>query len=337
MPIFLMLTIYMKSTLDYFRQSLIPILGLLLLSACNHKELDDTPKPNFRVKVDFDWHKTSTKGEAEAEMMQVFFYNRSTGDLVYDIFPAKEGGYMNLEPGEWQVTTNSYNEGTNIIGDHIGSFSDHHLTTRAGNILEGALGNTLDPTLDGEQPVYVTPDMVWGEARELVMIDPLPGQREFVVTLEPEELVCHYSFEIRNVENLSHITNMCGALSGMSGGMTFSSYDVDAESVTLPLSAEADGSKTIRGEFYTFGFHPQNQDPKMMSLYVWLDDGRKLVFGTTEDAKEKWNVSDQIINAENPKRVHYIIDGLSIPESMDGGLFNPSADDWTSEDHEIGL
>lgn len=331
-----MLTNDMKPLMTLSRKPLvISLAALSLLTACNHKELDDLPQPDFRVRVDFDWHKTSTK--AEAEMMQVFFYNRTTGNMAYDIFPADKGGYMDLEPGEWQVTTYSYNEGTNITGDHTGSFADHHLTTRAGNILEGALGNTQSATLDGEQPVMVTPDMVWGEARESVLINPQPGQREFVVTLEPDELVCHYSFEIRNVENLSHITNMCGALSGMAGGMTFSTSLVDEESVTLPLSAEADGTKTIRGEFYTFGFSSENNDPKMMSLYVWLDDGRKLVFGTTEDAKEKWNVSDQIRNAANPRRVHYIIDGLPIPDSMDGGLFSPSADDWTTEEYELGL
>lgn len=311
-------------------------LGLLtVLTDCNHKELDDLPQPDFRVRVQFDWHKTSTR--AEAEMMQVFFYNRTTGNMEYDIFPAETGGYMNLEPGEWQVTTYSYNEGTNITGDHTGSFAEHHLTTRAGNLLDGALGNTGAPTMADDQPVFITPDMVWGEARESVMINPAPGQREFVVTLEPDELVCHYSFEIRNVENLSHISNMCATLSGMAGGMTFSSSLTDEESVTLPLSASADGAKTIRGEFYTFGISSMNHDPKMMNLYVWLDDGRQLVFGTSADKTDKWNVSDQIVNAENPKRVHYIIDGLSIPSTMDGGLFDPSTDDWTTENYEFGI
>ncbi len=327
---------YMKPfTKNFSKNLMVSLWAMAALTACNHKELEDLPEPDFRVRVKFDWHKTSSR--AEAEMMQVFFYNRTTGYMEYDIFPAETGGYMNLGPGEWQVTTYNWNEESNVVGDHTNSYIAHHLTTRAGNILEGALGNTQSPTLDGEQPVFVTPDMVWGEARESVIIDPLPGQREFVVTLEPEELVCHYSFEIRNVENLEHITNMCGALSGMSGGMTFSSSLVDAESVTLPLSAEADGSKTIRGEFYTFGFHPENRDPKMMSLYVWLDDGRKLVFGTTAETADKWNVSDQILNASDPKRVHYIIDGLGIPTTMDGGMFDPSADDWSSEEYELGI
>ena len=330
-----MLTTDMIPSIFHTRRPLIlPLAAISLFTACNHKELDDLPQPDFRVRVKFNWHHAP---DADPSLMQVFFYNRSTGNMQYDVLPSVEGGYVDLEEGDWQVTTYNLEDVTNIIGENSGSFANHHLTTRAGNILEGALGNSQPPTLGEDQRVLVTPDMVWGEAREGISIHPEPGQREVVVTLEPEELVCHYSFEILHVENLSNITNMCAALTGMSGGMTFSTSLLDLESVTLPLTASPDGPSTIKGEFYTFGFNPENRDPKMMNLYVWLDDGRKLVYGTTEDAQEKWNVSDQIRNAVNPKRVHYIIDGLSIPATMDGGMFNPSTDDWTTKDYEIGI
>ncbi len=301
----------------------------IVAGGCRHKELDDVAEPDFRVRVKYDWEKAP---QADPDNMSVFFYNPETGMSEFEVFSGnemEEGKLVNLEAGNWKMTT------FNVIESGIFSDSNesHHVSTREGDVLEGALGNGISRADD--ETVRITPDMLWGESRERLRVNPTPGDKEFLVTLYPEELICHYSFEIRNVDNLSHVTNLCASLSGMSGGLDLNSAEVDMESITLPLEAAPDGSNTIRGEFLTFGYHPLMDTPKIMRLYVWLDDGRKLVYGS--EGTGKWNVTNQILNAEDPRHVHYIIDGLGLPTPMDGSPFDPSADDWVSEEYEVGI
>lgn len=120
---------------------------------------------------------------------------------------------------------------------------------------------------------------------------------------------------------------MCASLCSMAGGMTFASEKLHTEGVTLPLPAVLDKeSSTVYGEFYTFGHSPDNPAEHRMLLYVWMNGGDKFYFG---EGSEKFNVTSQIHNAPNPRRVHIIIDGLDLPKPIvNGGGYNPSVDDW---------
>ena len=95
-----------------------------------------------------------------------------------------------------------------------------------------------------------------------------------MITLFPHELVCTYTYEVRNVTNLKHMTQMCGSISGMSGVLTFSTEELGRECVTLPFEAHADGESTVVGKFYTFGHHTENPDPHKMVFYVVMDEAR---------------------------------------------------------------
>lgn len=306
-----------------------------LLASCNHKELEDAPEPPTRVRIVFDW---SDAPDATPAGMCVFFYNPDDAQYLRFDFRGKEGGYIELPYGVWHVITyNNDVEGVTINNTY--SFHSHYFSTRDGNLLEGALGNSMPvaPRAPGSETerVTITPDMIWGETRENHIVEVKPGENEAVVTLKPHELCATYSYEIRNVENLGHITNMCAALSGMSSGLILHQEVLDRESATLSLPATAADEKTISGKFYTFGHHPENDNPHRMTLYVWMDDGRKLAYGIS--TSPKWDVTDQIHSAPNPKRVHYIIDGLDIPSPIPGGMFGADADDWFSEEYELPI
>ena len=151
--------------------------------------------------------------------------------------------------------------------------------------------------------------------------------QEQIITLYPRQIVCHYSYEIKNVTNLKHVAMMCGSLSSMSGSHTFSSGELGSECITLPVPASFDRDKgIITGEFYTFGHHEDNTEHHRMLLYVIMDDNSKYYFGS-EDAK--FDVTEQIHAAPNRLRVHYIIDGLDLPQAIENGHgFSPSVDDW---------
>ena len=55
------------------------------------------------------------------------------------------------------------------------------------------------------------------------LTSPLPVfNKEYIITLYPHELLCTYTYEVRNVKNLKHVQQMSGTLSGMSPMLTFS-------------------------------------------------------------------------------------------------------------------
>lgn len=307
-------------------------LAALVMSSCNHKLLEDGEEAS-RIRVEFDW---SDAPEANPQGMCVYFYNAANGTHHRFDLPGMNGGYVELPYGDWHIITyNNDTEGLLFDSDH--DFDLHTGYTRDGNILEGALGNgaASAPRAAGtsSERVTITPDMMWGESRRLHNIAETPGG-ETVVTLRPHELVCIYSYEIRNVKNIDRIIKMCGALTGMSSSISFGDEALGTSSSTLAIPAQKGTNSTITGQFYTFGHHDLNPDPHRMTLYVWLDDGKKLVYGTES---QNWNVTEQIHNAADRRHVHYIIDGLDIPDEDSGSWFDPSADDWGTENYDLPI
>lgn len=310
----------------------VAVMTAVALAGCEHKPLGE-PQADVAVRVAFDW---SLAPEATPGGMSVYFYD--TGSRISRRFDFRggTGGRVALPPGQWHVMT--YNNDSEVVMAADGAFDTHLLTTREGSILEGALGNTAAPPRRGkgseEERVMVPPDMMWGYAQQAVDVNPAPGQ-EAVVTVAPQELVCTYDYEIRNVKNLRDVAQMCAALTGMSGGLYPASNTLHTETVTVPFAARKEDATTIAGEFYTFGHHEDNTSPHRLVLYVWLDNGDKLVYGTQSD---KFDVTGQIHDAPDPRHVHLVIDGLDLPQPMENGSgFKPSADDWTEEHHDIEM
>ncbi|MGN0222532.1 MAG: DUF5119 domain-containing protein, partial [Muribaculaceae bacterium] len=59
---------------------------------------------------------------------------------------------------------------------------------------------------------------------------------------------------------------------------------------------------------------------------IVLDNGDKFLYGS--DA-ERFDVTDQVISAPDRHRVHFIVDGLDLPQPIENGHgFAPSVDDW---------
>ncbi len=329
------------------------LLAFLMLAAisCTHKDLCLHHPHEVKLKVEFNWQNAP---EANPLGMCVFFYPVEGGDPRRVDFKGTQGGYVELTVGKYHVI--SYNNDTEVAQFYnTNKFETHGAYTREGSVLEPALGNTTAraPRAEGseEEKVVITPDMIWGctafdvEVTETGVSyscvpfiskgDPVNVQvEEHVITLYPDDLLCHYSYEIRNVQNLKHATQMCASLSGMAGGTTLSTLELHKEPVTLPLEAKINReTSTITGEFLTFGHHLENDDPHKMLLYVWMDSGEKYYFGSDD---EDFDVTTQVHSAPNPKRVHLIIDGLELPKPIEnGGGYKPTVDDWESVYEDI--
>lgn len=336
----------MKKTI----QILLAVISFAAIS-CTHDKLCVHHPHGVKLKVEFNWQNAP---DANPLGMCVFFYPVEGGEPRRMDFKGTEGGYIELSVGKYHLLT--YNNDTEaIMFANTDGFSTHQAYTRDGDLFEPVLGsaaNSAPRAKDTEdQRVVITPEMLWGcTSLEVEVKDDGIGytcipfredekyvkveSEEHVIVLYPHDMMCLYSYEIRNVQNLKHATQMCASLSGMSGGMKLAEEDLFSESVTLPLEAYINReNSTITGMFYTFGHHPENMDPHKMLLYVWMDSGEKYYFGSDSD---KFDVTEQIHNAPNPRRVHLIIDGLDLPKPIENGNgYKPTVDDWESVYEDI--
>lgn len=303
-------------------------------TSCRQKELDDEPLPTIKVKVVYNWTEAP---DANPHGMALFCYDSQTGESRRFDFRNLEGGTINLPEGVWHIVT--YNNDSDIVQSYgHGSFLTHTAFTRQSHPLEGALGPEASGSpisADDNEGCVATPDQMWGQSRDNVTVKADPKTGTAFIFLTPHLLTCHYSYEIRNVNNLHKVVKMCGTLSGMSPELNYATEALSSRCVTLPFSSQTADASTITGEFFTFGHHPSNQKQHRMVLYLWTSDGKKLAYGTTRG--NHWNVTDQVDQAPDKRRVHIIIDGLDIPVEEPVGGLTPGADDWGEEEHYIDL
>lgn len=345
---------------------LIALFIMSVMSSCENKALCYHHNHYVKLKVQFDWQDAP---EANPYGMTVYFYpeeqylGENDEDIVYRTerfdLNALEGGEIRLPKGRYRVIT--YNNDTELaFGRYTDNFDVHHLFTRNASVTELADGLTVRadeaPRPDGteNENVVAQPDNVWGcHAYDVEVTEegvsyrcfPFsekdnwkeipPTVTEHVITLYPHDLLCHYSYEVRNVKNLSIVNNACAAISGMSPTLTVSNEKSGDEPVTLPLEAKADGSSTIRGEFLTFGHPEDDSAPHRFGLYIWTHSGKSLFYGKDE---ERFDVTQQLDTATNRRRVHIIIDGLpldTVKNEGGGGGFQPAFGDWNEEHADL--
>lgn len=330
---------------------------VLLLASCTQKELCYDHPHLCNLRVEFDWRDAPN---ANPEKMIVYFYpldSRLAPIRSYE-FVGGRGGSISIMQGKYRVLT--YNNDTEGVQfRYIHDFELHEAYTREGSVFESIYGNATRyaPVIKGAegQRTVINPDMMWSCATLDVEITdegisylPVPGSRhsadriaaltrgsaitdEHTLTLYPHQTVCEYSYEIRNVTNLQHVTQLCCALTAMAPSYTIGNDELSAEPVTIPAPATSDQQSTVRGEFLTFGHDPWQPDRQhYLILYVWLADGSKFFYRN--------DVTDQVNNAPNPKRVHLVVDGLDLHLPLaNGSGFDPSVDGWESENQEIPM
>lgn len=186
---------------------------------------------------------------------------------------------------DWRDAPDARPEGMCVFFDHAGDFDRHIAFTREGDLFESIYGSSAGTAAPrakdgGNERVVISPDMMWGCAAFDVEITetgisyvcvPESEKEEWagnpvvhteqVITLYPHELVCTYTYEIRHVKNLAHVSQMCASLSGMAPSLLFGDESLGRECVTLPFEAHTADAQTITGGFLTFGHHEENAEP----------------------------------------------------------------------------
>jgi hypothetical protein len=323
------------------------------LTSCHHKELCLHHPHTISLRVEFDWRDAP---DATAKGMCVSFYSLETGGRYRFDFNDTIGGEIQLRVGKYRAICHN-NDTEAMLFYNADDFETYGTYTRQSNVLEPIYGNTANyaPKSEGteDERAVLTPDMMWGccafdievtdSGVEYICVPysqyvsrtaPRIAMQDHTIILYPHELTCIYTYEVRNIKNLKHMSQMCGTLSGMSGMLTFFNEKLDEECITLPFESFSDKVSTVTGRFYTFGHHEENEEPHKMTFYVIMDDGAKYCYKDTESL----DVTTQIHEAPNKRRVHIIIDGLDLPQPIENGHgFRPVIDDWIVENHDVYL
>lgn len=316
---------------------------ILLFSSCNHKELCLGHPHMIDISLDFDWRNAP---DANPAGMGVFFYPVNGGEPIRYNFTGTEGSKIRIPLGEYTLIAYNYDTEA-ILFDYVSDFSEHTGYTRQGSIGEMVDGYSASyipqSKASDDEKVVISPDMLWGAYTLDIEISESGIKYRCVceedgnllnhendnhnLVVFPMELVCNYTYEVRNVSNLDHVEQMCGSLSGMSGALYFSSHELDDECVTIPFAAHSYGESKITGGFLTFGHHEEVEKPHIMMFYLWMDDGKKYYY--------EYDVTDQIHEAPDKRNVHIIIDGLDLPEPMPDDNMGVGMDDWITVEGEI--
>lgn len=339
---------------------IICILLLTLLGSCEHKELCYHHEHLCRIYVEFDWRDAP---QANPSGMTVYFYpidndgKQSKSPYRFD-FIGGTGGEIEVPQGRYHAIC--YNNDSEVIQfRQTANLLSHYATTRTGALFEPLFGSgasSSGPRAEGseDEKIFITPDQLTACTALDIEINPSGityfcqseaekksglGTPTFnenqILVFYPHDLLCYYTFEIINIKNLESIKQMTASLTAMSSGVELFGENLGKECVTIPFPAYKEGNDRITGSFYTFGHHEDNDRAHRLLLYVWLTNGQKIYFGASSP---RFNVTEQIHSSPDRRRVHIVINGLDVPDPMgDGPGFDPSADDWQDEDHEIEL
>lgn len=326
------------------KRFIIPFIYIVTLFAmsCEHKDLCVHHPHTSRLRVVFDWKNCP---EANPDGMGIWLYPVDNPNAYIYRDLSRTGGYIEVPDGEYNIICYN-NDSETLMLSGTRNFDTHVGFTRTGGALEGAslgpMANTpVRATGAEDERIVICVDEIWGcNATNVSVYNGEVGyscypeegaaeptqmyNEERTITLYPTDLVCHYSYEIKHVTWAKYMTNACGTLSGMAAHYYFADGSLGDEAVTLPFATSYEqiegypNDMRLFGEFLTFGHHESNEKPHKLMIYVWRP-------GMGGNCYAEFDVTDQVDNAPDKRRVHIVIDFLKLTEIIDpttGGGFD---------------
>ena len=300
--------------------------AMLTLAGCHHKDLEPY-EPTGDLEVVFDWRNAP---DATPASMAFTMYPEAGGEAVAYMFENRTGGSIRAAGGDYRaLCLNSDITDWARLRNREAIETFEIQTPDADELEAQKLESRSLPRARGaeNERLASTPGMLWGSVSDKVTVHPLGGHQ--VITMYPEERVCHYTVDILDVENTSSLrgASLDATISGMAEGYLHGLGKATETPVTMSFTlSAADDSNTLHGEFLTFGECPTTKADHMLSIYVALSNGSKTHFTT--------DVTTQVSDAADPTHVHIVVRGLKLPKIQQGG-FHPNVKDW--EHVEINL
>lgn len=331
----------MKNTIGHI---MLMLLLAVTATGCYHKGLGEEADENMRVRVVFDWKNAP---EADPSSMSLYLYDRSGGKPLRYIFDNRDGGIITVPIGQYDaVAMSSDNTDWAMVRNTEAKENFEIYTPEVPGLSVDGLNEGLETQTAEEKDkgVVKAPDMLWTAQDDA--FDIRAGKEDNVITLYPKEAICHYTVDIYDVENIDYLreTTLFSTMSGLAGGIFPGTETSTDNNMTLPLTMKvADDGKSLHGEFMTFGECPDVYRSNHFHLYVFPEGDEEAESRADEDDDTlshahayTWDVSDQAHQASDPRHVHIVIHGLSLPHPIvNGGGLKPIVDDWVTE--HIGI
>ena len=317
---------------------LLPCAALLIVAGCRHKELCYSHPHVVSLNVVFDW--SEAPDAAPASMSLYLFPKGEEGYLRYE-FTDRNGGTIRVPVGTYDaLCLNSDTEG--IMYRNTERYGTFEITTQTTDLLASSvtsLGISSDsaPRADGtdDERIVQPADSLWTDSMEDIVLTELETESE--IRLFPEQSFRRCRVEITDVENLKYVYGMSAALSTMHGGYLPALDEYSDEIVTHPfeLQAGADGT-TAEGEFL-YLHHCDDPDKGIVHhlvLYAVMSDGS--LYTHTFDVDE---VTLQLHEDHDHHAYEVVLrlGGLTLPEPITDGGFQPSVDEWQDENIDIEM
>lgn len=317
--------------LDYFKTtSLLTGAIFLLTEGCAHKDLNNDAPTTIaeNVEIVFDWSKVT---DPQASTMALYLYSEDH-EVMNFWFKNREGGLIRSYGGKHTAICHSNDDPYSHRMRNQHSHVEMEIFTDNSSMLAGqGISTRSIPRAPGteQEPLRTTPSILYGTQHSdlNIRVSALPQ----TITFYPEELVCRYSVEFVNVENLqSADLRIDATISSLAGGYYPGRMAPTSESVSHTFTLKSDeGMTSLHSQFFTFGVPPGEERPHMICVYVALKNKTGNFY--------TFDVSDQINNAPDPHNVDIKIYGLKLPELPDDppeppveGDISVEVDNWNT-------
>lgn len=297
------------------------MLFLLILTACEHKELRYVTSSFRSLRVEFNWERYEDFQKPEG-MRVIFFPKDGTSEPWIFDFPNGEGRQIELPENEYRVICYNYDT-SGINWENSNSFVEYLAKTRS----------VLAPD---SVKACTTPSWLCGDHINWVSLENIPEGTEKVITLYPVRMVSRYTYEVNGIRNLERVADIRASLSGMSGSLLMAEDRLpDGVSENLVFGGEISGHQ-IKGGFYTFGYCQDIASPQVFKLYLKCRNGMVIVVEQDVSAQVhsvpvKGHIGDVhlIINF----KFHFDVpklenEGGGGNNSSGGAGFDVGVDDW---------
>lgn len=290
----------------------------IITEGCAHKDLNNDAPTTIaeNVEIVFDWSKAP---DTRAASMALYLYSDTHEVMTYS-FNNRNGGLIRSYGGKHTAVCHSNDDPYALRVRNQHAHGELEIFTDNATMLVGqGLSTRGLPRAPGteQEPLRATPSMLYG-SHDIDLNLKVSALSQTVI-LYPEELVCRYSVEFIDVENLQNADlRIDASISSLAGGYHPGRMEASNEAVshTFTLTVD-DDMKSLRSQFLTFGVPPGEERPHMVCLYVALKNKTGNFY--------TFDVSDQVNQAPDPHNVNIKIYGLKLPELPDDPPDDPPA------------
>ncbi len=306
---------------------LIPAMATLF-TACDHKELCLDHSHTVNARITFDW-RNAPDADPSSMAAYLFDIDNSGAEPLRYIFSGRDGGNVHMPAGQYSALGMNSDNNDWAFLRNINDIETFEIYTGDATLLSSFGLSTLNVprARDTEnERIAETPGTVYSDRRDNEIFHVNDTVRN--ITLYPEEITCHYTVTVLDVENIDYLNggSLDATLSGLAEGFLHGKNAATSTPVTMPFNMSADkDAATLKGRFLTFG-EPSNLSVKhILTIYIVFSDESRRYY--------TFDVTDQVHDAPDPHNVDIVVTGLSIPKPIaDSGGFRPDVADWEPVD-----